>query len=57
MIRRYFPKGTDFTKVSNEKLQAVIIRINNYPRKQFDFITSTELFYKELSQLNIQLTL
>ena len=48
MIRRYFPKGTDFTKISNQQLQEVIKRINNYPRKQFNFETSEYRFINEL---------
>jgi len=57
MIRRYFPKGTDFTKITNKELQDVITRINNYPRKQFEFETSNTKFYQELSKLNISLQL
>lgn len=57
MIRRYYPKGTDFTTINNKELQNVINRINNYPRKQFSFETSTSLFYKELSKLNISIQL
>lgn len=58
MIRRYYPKGTDFTKISDKELQDIINRINNYPRKQFGFDTSMTMFMKELSKLNInELTL
>lgn len=40
MIGRYYPKGTDFTTITNKDLQSIINRINNYPRKQFSFETS-----------------
>lgn len=53
MIRRYYPKGTDFTIIKNKELQEVINRINNYPRKQFGFKTSLDLFKDELTKLNI----
>ncbi len=33
MIRRYFPKGTDFAKITPEQLNKVINIINNKPRK------------------------
>jgi IS30 family transposase len=33
IIRRFFPKGTDFAKVSQRRLTAVQNRMNNYPRK------------------------
>ena len=32
MIRRWFPKGTDFSQVSNEEIARVERWINNYPR-------------------------
>ena len=57
MIRRYYPKGTDFTTITNKELQSTINRINNYPRKQFSFETSASLFNKELSKLNISIQL
>lgn len=57
MIRRYYPKGTDFTTITNKDLQVIIDRINNYPRKQFSFVTSKALFIKELSKLNISMQL
>lgn len=57
MIRRYFPKGTDFTKITNSSLQDVIHKINHYPRKQFKFNTSSYKFNEELLSLNIQLTI
>ena len=33
IIRRFFPKGTDFSKISIKKIQAVEDWINNYPRR------------------------
>jgi len=43
MIRRYFRKGTDFSKISNKKLQKVIKQINNQPRKILGYKTSFEV--------------
>ena len=57
MIRRYYPKGTDFTKITNTDLQAIIQKINHYPRKQFSFHSSHYQFMLELSKLNITLQL
>jgi len=45
-IRYYFPKGTDFSKVTNKELQAVINEINNRPRKILGFQTANEVYYK-----------
>ncbi len=33
MIRRYFPKGTDFSKVSQSQINQAVNRINNKPRQ------------------------
>lgn len=35
LIRRYFPKGTDFAKVSDEEIARVESLLNNRPRKRF----------------------
>ena len=45
MLRRYFPKGTDFSKVTNRQLQAVVDKINNRPRKSLQYRTPVEVFY------------
>lgn len=33
MIRRWFPKGTDFNRISNKRIAAVQAWMNSYPRK------------------------
>jgi transposase, IS30 family len=33
MIRRFFPKGTDFSLISEEQIQNVVDYLNNRPRK------------------------
>jgi len=43
MIRRYFPKGTNFAKVSPEQLKHVIDLINKKPRKILGYRTATEV--------------
>lgn len=42
MIRRWFPKGTDFEKVSLKRIQKVQDWMNNYPRKNLDWKTPIE---------------
>lgn len=44
MIRRHFPKGTDFSKVPKTEIQKVQDWINNYPRRIFDYYSSQELY-------------
>ncbi|MDR2042853.1 MAG: IS30 family transposase [Clostridium sp.] len=40
IIRRFFPKGTDFGKVSIAKIQAVEDWMNDYPRRILDGISA-----------------
>lgn len=43
MIRRYFPKGTDFRLVSQEQVDHVVSIINNKPRKILGYRSSLEV--------------
>ena len=48
LIRRFFPKGTDFTRVSEYELIRVQNLLNERPRKILGFKTPKEVFLKEL---------
>lgn len=43
-IRYYFPKGTDFSTITNEELIDVEWELNNRPRKRLNFKTPQEVF-------------
>jgi IS30 family transposase len=43
-IRYYFPKGTDFSTISDEELKDVEWELNNRPRKRLSFKTPQEVF-------------
>jgi transposase, IS30 family len=45
LIRRYFPKGTDFSKVSLEEIKHVEYLLNTRPRKRFAGLTPSEVLY------------
>ena len=49
MIRRFFPKGTNFDDVSKEQVSMVESWINNYPRKIFGGLSSNMLRAKMAS--------
>lgn len=51
LLRRYFPKGTDFDKVTQNDIDGCVWEINNRPRKCLGFYTANEVF---LSKLNNQ---
>ena len=44
LVRRYYPKGTDFSQVSQEELSQVVQLINNIPRKVLEYATPLEVF-------------
>jgi transposase, IS30 family len=48
LIRRYLPKKTDLTKMTQKELDDIIWEINNRPRKCLGFHTPREAFEKEL---------
>ncbi len=49
LIRRFYPKGTNFSKVSDEQLAVVVHWINNRPRKCLGYRTSHEVVQQALS--------
>lgn len=44
MIRRHFPKGTDFGKVTAAEVKRVERWINTYPREILGFSSSADMF-------------
>ena len=48
LIRFFFPRGTDFTKVTDEQLDAVLDLINNRPRKCLGYLSPNEFINKVL---------
>lgn len=48
LLRRYFPKGTDFNQVTQEELDEVVEEINSRPRKVLEYRTPLEVFNKLL---------
>lgn len=48
LIRRYFPKGTDFSKIQRKEIKAVQNSLNGRPRKVLGYFTPFEVFDKLL---------
>lgn len=51
LIRQYFPKGTDFSKVSLEEIKFAQHQLNNRPRKVLDWETPFKEFRKLVGAL------
>ena len=48
LIRRYFPKGTDFRKVTDEQIEDVVMKINQRPRKCLNYQSPYDVFAEAL---------
>lgn len=48
LIRHSFPKGTDFSKVSPAELEAVVLKINQRPRKCLNYRAPYDVFANAL---------
>lgn len=46
LIRRFFPKKTDFRNISNEKIRMVERLLNSRPRKRLGWKTPYQVFYE-----------
>lgn len=42
LLRQYFPRGTDLSRISQRQLAAVAMRLNQRPRKTLDFETPAD---------------
>lgn len=54
LLRRYFPKGTDFSVVTSEELAEVVEKINNCPRRSLNYRTPKEVFLSEIKDYAFQ---
>lgn len=45
LIRQYFPKGSDFTAISEQNIQHVMDKLNNRPRKCLGMKTPNQVFF------------
>ena len=52
-IRRYFPKWTDFSKVTQEQIDFALQKLNNRPMKCLKYKTPSNMFKKLLSQVAV----
>jgi len=49
LIRQYFPKGTDFSSLSEEDIEKVMLRLNHRPRKCLGFSSPNMVFFQHIS--------
>lgn len=51
LLRRYLPKKTDFTKLSQAELDDIVEEINNRPRKVLAYKTANEVYLEQIAKL------
>jgi len=49
LIRQYFPKGSDFTIVTDAQIKYVEDKLNNRPRKRFGYLTPNQVYLSTLT--------
>jgi IS30 family transposase len=54
LLRRFFPKGTDFSLVSREEVAMAVEKINNLPRRSLQYRTAKEVFLSEIKEYAFQ---
>lgn len=47
LLREYFPKGYDFSELSDEDLQKVVAQLNRRPRKCLCYKTPQEVYFSD----------
>jgi len=55
LIRQYFPKGTDFRKISLKEIRKAEQRLNSRPRKVLKYYTPSEKFYELITGQKVAL--
>jgi IS30 family transposase len=55
LLRRYLPKHTDFTKLSQSELDDIVEEINNRPRKVLEFYTANEVYCRQLDEVSVRI--
>lgn len=56
LIRQFFPKDRDLTRVGEHQLAAVMDKLNHRPRKTLGFRTPYEIFFNTTTSLTVALT-
>jgi IS30 family transposase len=47
LVRQYFPKKSEFSKITDKQINQVVTRLNNRPRKTLGYKTPNEVFFKQ----------
>ncbi len=48
LLRQYWPKSTDFKKISQSEVEDVIVKLNDRPRKKLNYKTPANLMAEHM---------
>jgi IS30 family transposase len=51
LLRQYWPKSTDFKKISQSAVEGIIIKLNDRPRKKLNYKTPAKLMADHMSAI------
>jgi transposase, IS30 family len=49
LVRQYFPKGTDFSTITDQHIQEIEDKINDRPRKRHNYFSPNEVFNQKVA--------
>ena len=49
LVRQYFKKGSDFSLITDEQVKNVVEKLNNRPRKRYQFNSPNEVYLQKLN--------
>ena len=55
LIRQYFPKSRDLTKVADEEIEHAMDKLNHRPRKTLGYRTPYEVLFNTRTSLTVAL--
>ena len=50
LVRQYFKKGSDFSLITDEQVKNVVEKLNNRPRKRYQFNSPNEVYLQKTKQ-------
>ena len=53
LVRQYFPKKTDFSKISSQEVKLVEEILNNRPLKSYNYSSQLDILINKINQTNI----
>jgi IS30 family transposase len=51
LLRQYWPKSTDFKKIEQSEVKAVIVKLNDRPRKKLNYKTPAQLMAEHMAEI------